>query len=61
MTPSTFERTRQATRYSTVAIVRHKLLALALMALAGLHIAAALKHHLLDRDGLLLRMLPKFA
>jgi cytochrome b561 len=39
----------------------HKLLALALMALAALHIAAALKHHLIDRDGLLLRMLPKFA
>jgi len=36
----------------------HKLLALALMALAGLHIAAALKHHLVDRDGLLSRMLP---
>ncbi|MCF8159331.1 MAG: cytochrome b [Polaromonas sp.] len=39
----------------------HKLLALALMSLAALHIAAALKHHLIDRDGLLLRMLPKFA
>lgn len=36
----------------------HKLLALALVALAGLHIAAALKHHLVDRDGLLSRMLP---
>ena len=36
----------------------HKLLALALMALAGLHIAAALKHHWVDRDGLLHRMLP---
>lgn len=36
----------------------HKLAALALMALAGLHIAAALKHHWLDRDGLLQRMLP---
>ncbi|HSO45352.1 MAG TPA: cytochrome b [Rhodoferax sp.] len=39
----------------------HKYLALALMALAGLHIAAALKHHWVDRDGLLHRMLPKFA
>lgn len=39
----------------------HKYLALALMALAGLHIAAALKHHWVDRDGLLQRMLPKFA
>ena len=36
----------------------HKLLALALMTLAGLHIAAALKHQLVDRDGLLSRMLP---
>lgn len=36
----------------------HKLMALALLALAGLHIAAALKHHLVDRDGLLSRMLP---
>ena len=39
----------------------HKLLALALMALAGLHIAAAIKHQLVDRDGLLSRMLPKYA
>lgn len=36
----------------------HKLLALALVALAGLHLAAALKHQLADRDGLLARMLP---
>lgn len=36
----------------------HELSALALMALAGLHIAAAFKHHLVDRDGLLSRMLP---
>ena len=36
----------------------HELTALALMALAGLHIAAAFKHHLVDRDGLLSRMLP---
>lgn len=39
----------------------HELFALALMALAGLHIAAALKHQLVDRDGLLARMLPKFS
>jgi cytochrome b561 len=39
----------------------HKLAALALVALAGLHVAAALKHHWIDRDGLLLRMLPKRA
>jgi len=36
----------------------HKLLALALMALVGLHIAAAIKHQWVDRDGLLSRMLP---
>ncbi|MDP3863597.1 MAG: cytochrome b [Rhodoferax sp.] len=36
----------------------HKYLALALMALAGLHIAAAIKHQWVDRDGLLERMLP---
>lgn len=36
----------------------HKYLALALVALAGLHIAAAVKHHWVDRDGLLGRMLP---
>ena len=32
--------------------------AFALLGLAGLHIAAALKHQLIDRDGLLRRMLP---
>lgn len=36
----------------------HELSALALMALAALHVAAALKHHVVDRDGLLQRMLP---
>jgi cytochrome b561 len=36
----------------------HKLSAVALMSLAGLHIAAALKHHWIDRDALLQRMLP---
>jgi len=36
----------------------HELSALALMALAALHVAAALKHQWMDRDGLLLRMLP---
>ena len=36
----------------------HEMTAFALMALAGLHIAAAFKHHLVDRDGLLSRMLP---
>jgi cytochrome b561 len=36
----------------------HELLVNALFVLAGLHVAAALKHQFLDRDGLLLRMLP---
>ena len=36
----------------------HELLAFALVGLAALHMGAALKHHWLDRDGLLLRMLP---
>jgi len=36
----------------------HGLSAFALMGLAGLHIAAALKHQWIDHDGLLIRMLP---
>ena len=36
----------------------HGYAAWALVGLAALHIAAALKHHLVDRDGLLNRMLP---
>ena len=36
----------------------HEISAFALVGLAGLHIAAALKHQLIDRDGLLQRMLP---
>jgi len=36
----------------------HKLSALALVGLAALHVAAALKHQWVDRDGLLQRMLP---
>jgi cytochrome b561 len=36
----------------------HELLAVTLMALAALHVAAALKHQWIDRDGLLQRMLP---
>ncbi|MDD2809127.1 cytochrome b [Rhodoferax sp.] len=36
----------------------HKLSALALMGLAALHVAAALKHHWIDHDGLLQRMWP---
>jgi cytochrome b561 len=34
----------------------HRLAAYSLMALVGLHVAGALKHALLDRDGLLARM-----
>jgi cytochrome b561 len=36
----------------------HQLSAYCLMALAGLHVAAALQHQWVDRDGLLTRMLP---
>jgi cytochrome b561 len=36
----------------------HHLLAWFLYALAGLHVAAAVKHEFIDRDGLLMRMLP---
>jgi cytochrome b561 len=36
----------------------HELSAFALMGLAVVHVAAALKHHWLDRDGLLQRMWP---
>ena len=36
----------------------HEVLAYSAAALVLLHVAAALKHHFVDRDGLLLRMLP---
>ena len=36
----------------------HELSAFALMGLVGLHVAAALKHQFIDRDGLLARMRP---
>ncbi len=36
----------------------HELLVNVLFALVALHVAAAIKHQFLDRDGLLLRMLP---
>jgi cytochrome b561 len=36
----------------------HEILAWAMAALVGLHVAAALKHHFIDRDGLLSRMRP---
>jgi cytochrome b561 len=37
---------------------RHATLAFALAAVVALHIAAALKHHFIDRDGQLNRMRP---
>ena len=40
-----------------VAGIVHLGLAIALLALVGLHIAGAIKHHLIDRDTTLLRML----
>jgi cytochrome b561 len=36
----------------------HQISAFALAGLVVLHVAAALKHHWIDRDGLLQRMLP---
>ncbi len=36
----------------------HELFAWGLAGLVALHVAAALKHHWIDRDGLLLRMMP---
>jgi cytochrome b561 len=36
----------------------HEITAFALAALAAMHIAAALKHHWIDRDGLMQRMVP---
>jgi cytochrome b561 len=37
---------------------RHGQLAMALAVVVGLHVAAALKHHFMDRDGLINRMRP---
>jgi cytochrome b561 len=36
----------------------HKILAFTMAALVLAHVAAALKHHFIDRDGLLARMRP---
>lgn len=41
-----------------VLTVVHQTLAFSLAALVGLHVAAALKHQFLDRDGLMGRMIP---
>lgn len=41
-----------------VAYFVHRACALSLVLLLWLHVAAALKHHIVDRNGILLRMLP---
>lgn len=41
-----------------VLVVVHQSLAFGLAALAGLHVAAALKHHFMDRDDVMGRMVP---
>lgn len=41
-----------------VLVVVHQSLAFGLAALVGLHVAAALKHQLMDRDGVMGRMVP---
>jgi cytochrome b561 len=45
-------------RQEDIAGMFHKALAMVMMALAALHALAALKHHLVDHDRTLLRMLP---
>ncbi|MDQ6986586.1 MAG: cytochrome b [Mariprofundaceae bacterium] len=52
--PATFNFDKQQADFIGKA---HWLLAWAVMALAGLHSAAAIKHHVVDRDNTLLRML----
>lgn len=39
----------------------HKMLNFIMLSLVGAHVAAALKHHFIDRDGVLARMLPATA
>jgi cytochrome b561 len=41
--------------------VVHRSLAFGLAALVGLHVAAAIKHQLMDRDGVMGRMVPFLA
>ena len=43
---------------SSMAFMAHKLGAFALLALVGLHVAAALFHFIVRKDGVLRRMLP---
>lgn len=53
--PALIERNRDAFQWWQDA---HETLAWLLMALIALHVAAAIKHHLIDRDEVLRRMLP---
>lgn len=46
-----------ASSFATLKLT-HQTLAVALLALVTLHVAAALKHHFIDKDGILRRMLP---
>jgi cytochrome b561 len=38
----------------------HSMLAIAILGLAGLHSAGALKHYLIDNDGVMQKMLPHY-
>ena len=38
----------------------HEILAFTLISIAGVHALAALKHHFIDKDSTLKRMLPRF-
>ena len=54
--PEASDATRSAAAAASMAI--HSRLAWGAVALVALHVAAALKHHFLDRDGVLASMLP---
>ncbi|HRP11027.1 MAG TPA: YceI family protein [Terricaulis sp.] len=54
--PRAGEETRAAV--AEAAFAAHALMAWAAIALAGLHVAAALKHHLFDKDNVLTHMIP---
>ena len=43
------------------AVLAHRLVAWAIAGLVALHVAGALKHHFIDRDDVLTRMLPRWA
>ena len=43
------------------AVLAHKLIAWAIVGLVALHVAGALKHHFVDRDDVLMRMLPRLS